>query len=348
MFGAMPTSREPPYSRLVSRTIWILTALIITVLALAYACRDVDVQELATLVSGARYWVLAPFLAILYVFFWLKAIRWALILRPLGWFTPGEVAPAMMIGFGGNNLLPARLGEIVRTVVFARQFHQPAAGVFASIVLERVLDVVTLLILYCAALSWLDTVPEALRLSAWAVGAAILTLSLGIVVLLWRPHLIRSPWAKVCRWLPRSVTARIETTLRHVTLALYTMRRPELLVLLLAYSLLQWILMTGMVWLALWAFGTSLPMTTAIVVLVVLALAVAVPSAPGYIGTTQAAFVLALTPFDIAREIALAASTFYLAAQWVPVTLVGIVFFLMTGLRVSQVRRDAVDVERME
>ena len=108
----------------------------------------------------------------------------------------------------------------------------------------------------------------------------------------------------------------------------------------MGYSLLQWLLIATNVWLAVWAFGFAIRPGVALIVLAVLSLAITVPSTPGYIGPVQAAFVFALVPFGVSNELAFAASVFYLVAYWIPVTVVGALFFVSTGLRVGEVRSD--------
>jgi uncharacterized membrane protein YbhN (UPF0104 family) len=72
----------------------------------------------------------------------------------------------------------------------------------------------------------------------------------------------------------------------------------------------------------------------------VLALAAAVPNAPGYVGAMQAAYVFTLRPFGISEELAFAASVLFLVCQWLPVTLAGAWYFIAGGLHVDEVRRE--------
>jgi len=83
----------------------------------------------------------------------------------------------------------------------------------------------------------------------------------------------------------------------------------------------------------------------AMILMAVLALAAAVPNAPGYVGAIQAAYVFALKPFGIAEEIAFAASVLFLVCQWVPVTAAGAYYFLKGGLHVDEVRREMEEAE---
>ena len=133
--------------------------------------------------------------------------------------------------------------------------------------------------------------------------------------------------------------------LENAMLALSSLKSPQRLTLLIGYSILQWGIMSIMVWLALLAFDTLIPMSVSIIVLTVITLAVTIPSAPGYVGAIQAAFVFALVPFGVKQEIAFAASVFFLVANWVPVTAVGALFFIFTGLRVVEVRQEVEKAE---
>ena len=133
--------------------------------------------------------------------------------------------------------------------------------------------------------------------------------------------------------------------LKNAMLALSSLKSPRRLTLLIGYSILQWGIMSAMVWLSLLAFETFIPLSLAIIVVTVLSLAVTIPSAPGYVGAIQAAFVFALVPFGVKQEIAFAASVFFLVAHWVPVTIIGALFFIFTGLRVADVRQGVEETE---
>ncbi|MCK5365246.1 MAG: flippase-like domain-containing protein, partial [Gammaproteobacteria bacterium] len=118
---------------------WLTTILVvaITALLLGYALWKVDLEALGEVLAGADYRFVVPFLVILTLFFWIKAWRWAVILEPLGRYSVRQVTPAMMIGFAANNVLPAHLGELVRSFWFARRYRQSASAVLVSQVLER-------------------------------------------------------------------------------------------------------------------------------------------------------------------------------------------------------------------
>ena len=323
-----------------------LAGLTVTALALTYALWDVNFQTLSHLLHEANYWSLIPFLGFLVLYFWIKALRWVVILRPLGRFTAAQVTPAMMIGFGANNILPAHLGEVLRTVVFARQFRKPYSGVFTSLIMERMLDIIAILGLYFVAVLLIGESFEALRIAAWIALSAVAVACFGIFLSLWKPNILLSLWRRCSERLPFHLQERGESMLRNIVLALSTVRSPGALLLQLGYSVLQWGLMAAEVWIAMWALGNPITAPVALVALAVITLAVTVPSAPGYVGSIQAAFVFALAPFGITQEAALAGSVFFLVAQWIPVTGIGALLFFFTGLGSAEVRRDIAGMKR--
>ena len=90
------------------QTLSLTVALVLTVAGFTYALWDVDTAELYSLLKKGRYgYALPVLLALLSVHFWLKATRWTVLLKPLGQFLPRQVLPVILIGFAGNNLLPA-------------------------------------------------------------------------------------------------------------------------------------------------------------------------------------------------------------------------------------------------
>lgn len=298
------------------------------------------------LLSRGDYRLLPPFVALLVLYFVVTACNWTLLLRPLGRFSMRQVAPAMMIGFGGNNVLPAHLGELVRTVVFARQYRRSTGGVLASLVLERVLDVLAILVFYFTAVHAGGALPESIRDGAEIVALAMVPLCLGLFLFLRVPGPFLRLWAWGSAWLPRRWSERGTRLLRGIVHGLSALDSPLHVLLMMGLALLKWSLTGGMVWLALRAFHTPIAFGAAMIVVAVSALAVSLPSAPGYVGTLQAAFVFSLTPFGVAPEVAFASSVYYLVAQWVPVTAAGVVSFLLIGMRWRDLRREVEAVEQ--
>ncbi|MCH8888325.1 MAG: flippase-like domain-containing protein [SAR324 cluster bacterium] len=322
------------------KTAYILVAGASTTAALVYALWGVDFALLMRLLAGADFRVLAPFLGLLAGFYFLTGWRWNLLLRPLGRFTLTQSGPAMMIGFAGNNVFPAHLGEVARAIVFGRRYTLPVSSVLASLVGERILDVFAILFFYFLAVLVLDPFPESFRFGVEAAAAVTAAGCVGIVFFLRFPGTFLALYRRLAFWLPRGLREKGAGLLKNSMDGLAALKTPHILLALLVLSLAKWLVAGGMVWLALAAFDTSISFGVTMIVIAVSALAVTVPSAPGYVGAIQAAFVFALVPFGVPQEVALASSVFYLVSQWVPVTIFGGACFAATRLRRGELQQE--------
>jgi len=325
----------------------LLLAVAVTVGTLVYAFWDVDFDTLWGTLRGSHLWPLWPTLVLLAAFYWFTALRWVLILRPLGRYGVGQVTPSMMIGFGGNNILPAHLGELVRAALFARRVKLKVSGVFTTLLVERLFDVLSILLFYLLAVVLIHPFPESIRLGsaiiAWFVGALLVSLFLFLRF----PDPFVRLWDWISRPLPEGLRQHGHRMLDQVRTGLHSLTSVRLLVPMAIYSLLKWLCAGAMVWLALYGYGVAIDPGVSMIVIAVTAVAVTVPSTPGFFGAMQAAFVFALTPFGVSREVAIAASFYYQLAQWVPVTILGVVLFFLVAPSLRQVRED-VEVMQQE
>jgi uncharacterized protein (TIRG00374 family) len=314
---------------------WLTSILVVavTALLLGYALWNVNLTLLSEVLAGADYRYVAPFLLTLTLFYTLKAWRWVMILEPLGRYTIYQVTPAMMIGFAANNVLPGHLGEIVRSVWFARRYRQRISPMLVSQMVERILDVMAILLLFLLVVPWIESAPQALLVSVWLVGAIVAAVCVLIYAMVAAPQRVIHLWHVLGAKLPAYIRSRGDAPLRDILQTLTSVRSPGRLLLLVINSLIQWSLMGVCVWLSMAAMGVSIGPAVTILVLTATAVAVTIPNAPGYVGALQAAFVFALQPFGVPSESAFAGSVFYLVGNWVPTTCVGGLFMLAARLR---------------
>ncbi len=326
----------------------LITVILITAFALAYALWDVDIAELGLLLSGGNYWLLIPFLVLLVLFYWMKALRWVYILRPVGIFTTRQVTPSMIIGFAANNVLPAHLGELIRIAIFARRYAKPVSSITITLLVERIFDLVAILSLYALAMAVMDTPPKSLEIGTRLITLLMVVFFATIAVILYQPSLVLNIGNRIGSLLPERFRQRLHDTLEHIIHAFSSLRSPTLVAAMTIGSLLKWLLMGGMIWVSLYAYGTEVSPAISLILMAVLALAAAVPNAPGYIGAIQAAYVFALTPFGVAEETAFAASILFLVCQWIPVTVAGAILFIAGGLHIGEVRKEIEEVEQQD
>lgn len=319
----------------------LLLGLSITVACLWYSVKDINWGEVRTGFADARYDTIPFYLFVLVVFYWLKAIRWAWLLRPVKQLSLKQVAGPMMVGFMGNNVLPAHLGELFRIFLLGRQHKIPTAAVFSSVAIERVLDVFAVLILVGIGLLGVQEIPASMQTVFQGVGIlaviAVIVLTAGLI---WLDQALRLMIGLIVR-LPISVKKQDQLVdlARHAAAGTTSLRQGKLLLALIANSLLQWSCNCLMIYISLWSFGINVPFSAILILLGVLVFAVTIPSSPGFFGVIQVAFVGTLELFSVSEGNAFAASIYYHLIQYVVVTAVGLYCLTRSGLSLSQIQQ---------
>ena len=140
----------------------LILGILVSLLALYFALKNADVVSLFdSILSAKPAWMLVVLLSYM-AHFWLKAIRWCDLLEPVVKLHTKEAYPVMMTGFFANNFLPAHLGELVRMYVGSKVFRVGKTQVFATIVLERVLDFTMVALMFGMALIYGGTISNSL------------------------------------------------------------------------------------------------------------------------------------------------------------------------------------------
>ena len=291
----------------------------------------------------ANYFTLPILMGLLFAVFWLKAIRWRLLLQPLRKFQTKEVVPPLMIGFMGNNLLPAHLGEIIRIFVLGREFSLSKAAVFSSVVLERIFDTAVVLLFLVMSLFLVEELPSWVSTTIFFVSilAGLIILFLA-AYLFWTQRLIHAT-RRVFSFLPERFGRKLSETMEAGVLGLASMQSGGLVFWIVLTSILQWILMAGMVYISLWSFGIHLTPLASVVIIGVSALGVSIPSAPGFFGIIQLSFWVILQGFGVDKGDAFASSIYFHLSNYIPITLVGLYYLNRRGLQLWQIDKEAAE-----
>src|SRR5215813_1608071 len=166
-----------------------------TVIVLALAAglvllfvRNVDLRVVVSEILRARLPWLATSLATTLISLVIRSFRWQYLLEPLGHASFGNAFRATAVGFAASSILPARAGELIRPYFLARHERLSATGAFATIVIERLLDMLTVLVLLASFLfvfgrDWTAANPAAFAAVKWAGATAGLGAFFGLTVL---------------------------------------------------------------------------------------------------------------------------------------------------------------------
>lgn len=286
---------------------------------------------------GAADWRFLPLaIALYFVGLWLRSVRWGLLL-PEHAVKTGTLFRALVVGFTVNNLLPLRIGEVARTYLLSRWGRIPYGATIASLVVERVLDGLSLAMLLLVALS---VVPAPGYLH-WAGGVAAVGFLSGAALLAlgaWRSSAITAIARVVAGLLPARFGAMVERLAASFARSLSLVHDPTRLIRVLGLSLLAWCFELALFFVLLVAF--SLPGTYLVALLVGSSanFATLVPSSPGYAGTFDAALITVLQ--DVTNVAAVQATAYDFAVHMtllVPVTIVGSVVLWRSHVSFGQI-----------
>lgn len=271
--------------------------------------------------------------------YWARALRWQYLLSPIGPTRFRTAFRATVIGFAALSVLPARAGDVLRPYLLARQEGFSAPATFATIVMERVLDLITVLLLlavYVWGFSDAATLPPRLRgpieISS-AIAALVAALLMGLMwVLASHPERIGDLVTRAARVLPRRLGLRLGSLAHTFSTGFAVAREPRALVMAFLWSLPLWVALAAEAWLVTLAFGIQMPFTGSFLLQALLVIGVAVPT-PGAVGSYHEAYRIGVTTFFGApNDAAVAAAIVTHAVSFIPVVLVGMIFMAQDGL----------------
>jgi uncharacterized protein (TIRG00374 family) len=276
------------------------------------------------------------------LFYFLKALRWGLLLRPIGRFkTTRDLFPFVMIGFGLNNVLPVHMGEIVRVLLFAKHARVKVSAAAASVVLERIFDSISVLTLLSFGLIFVQGLSPQIRTNtlvvAGCVGLLVATLLLYVFC---TQRFITVVNVLLRRIVPAGWLIRLTDLLHSGATGLGALKQPKLVAGIIGFSLASWVVNGMVIHLALWSFGLPSNLLISCIVLGLTAVGAAVPSAPGYVGIIQLCFMTVLSVFTDDHASIFAASIYYHLVEYIMVTLAGLFYLNATGVKLTQVQSE--------
>lgn len=320
-----------------------------TVALLAFFFRDANFAEVWAETRRADPWLLILAVVATGLTYVLRAWRWQALLAPLGPTHFGTAFRTTVIGFAASFFLPARAGEVIRPYLLAKKEGLNPAAAFATIILERLLDTATVLLLFAL---FVFTVPPGVlqgdaaqfaHVKFWggvAAAAAVAGL-LVMFVLAGHPERLGRAAGRVERVLPERIARLVAHFVESFAQGLAVMRQPARLLIALVQSFPLWLSIAAGIWLTTLAFHITLPYPGSFLIMTLLLVGVAVPT-PGAIGGFHVAYQVAVqTFFGASADRASGAAIVLHAISFLPVSLLGIVFMAREGLTLRRAQEIA-------
>ncbi len=315
--------------------------LLISAVFLYFSLGGLRLNEVWQTVQSAQYGWLIPGVAVYFVGVWVRSWRWHYMLRPLKKIPTRTMFPIVTIGYMGNNIYPARAGEILRAVILKQREDVPVSASLATVIVERIFDGVVMLGFVFVNL------PELARLtrdsgligkmdirSIAILGSAVF---LGALLVFLLAAMFPQAAEKILDRLLPILPLRFRQQVRDIAIrflsGLESLRSPLEAVMIFLTTVLIWLLETAKYWFVMHAFGFSISFFGLMLMNGIVNLATTLPSAPGYVGTFDAPGIAVLMAYGVPGEIAAGYTLVLHAALWFPITMLGAYYYLRQPLR---------------
>lgn len=304
----------------------IVIGLAVSAGALYWALKGVDWGGVGTHAREANYWLIAAAAALFCFTIFLRALRWRVMFHPLKDLNPWYLFGSLNVGYLINNLLPFNAGELARAYLLSELEGISATRSLSTIVVERLLDVVTLLLFMLVLLPFVD-VPSRARWSAafLAIGATTATLTL---ILLSRHREISMRLINsIFRIAPRRARAKLTDMAQSALDGFAVLSNPRVAIELVAWSAVTWLSVSVVVFLGTEAFSLDVGFAAAVFLVIVTTFGFFIPATPGSIGVYDGIVIATLTKvFNVPNEAAVSYALVIHLVFYLPSMFLGVGF----------------------
>ena len=318
---------------------------LISVLFLWLALRSLKLNDVWSALKTANYGWLIPGVAVYFVGVWARAWRWHHLLKPIKTISTRQMFPVVAIGYMGNNIYPARAGEVLRAYVLRRKQGVRVSASLATIIVERIFDGVVMLMFVFFNLHGLagltgnsgiaGSIQAAALWGAAAFAAALVAFLLGAMF----PHQSLGLYHRlVAPLIPARFRERVTGMLVSFWSGLESLRSPGSVFMVFLTSIVIWLLETAKYWFVTFAFDFRVSFFALMLMNGIVNLATTIPSAPGYVGTFDAPGIAVLAAYGVAPGVAAGYTLTLHATLWLPITLLGAYYMAREGLNWNKVQ----------
>ena len=320
----------------------------VSIMFLAVALRGLDLEGFWATVRHANYWWLIPGIALYFGAVWARTWRWHYMLRHIARLPLTRLFPLVAIGYMGNNIYPARAGELLRSYMLRRKAGVPVSASLATVALERLCDGLVILLFVFVTLPFAP-LPPTYSTVLMILSALFLATLLAFFALAAYPARLRTAYAwLVDRLVPARLRARVHGLFDQFIVGLQVLRSPRELVLIFIASAATWLIEAATYWVVMQAFPLlRVGFSVLILMLAVVNLFTMLPSTPGYVGTFDAPGIAVLTAHSIPKAVATGYTLVLHVALWLPITALGALFMLIEHAGWGDLRR-AVEERGLE
>ncbi len=317
----------------------LVVGLLVSVVVIWFLFRDLDWPSLSSYFERINYQFIPIVLLFSWSSYWLRALRWKLLIPTNNSVALKNLYHATSLGLLASWILPLRAGEFIRPWALSKSDKVSFSSAFASIVVERVFDVLALLVVLGICLPQIEDIPPVVAAGSYILGALASVISVVVVVAYLSGEWLLKTLDSVLGLLfseGSKLRDSIISMAEEFTTGLRSISSFSEFFKAILYTIGLWMAFIGMYWSVLWCFGETGSAFLAALVTVMVGLAIAAPSGPGFVGTFQFGCVLALTTLSgYTKEFSIAYSVLNHALQAGFGVLLGLLSLKSMGLSFS-------------
>jgi uncharacterized protein (TIRG00374 family) len=319
----------------------ILAGICVNIVFIWLTLRQIDIKQSFGLITSVKYFVLIPAILVYAFTYILRSVRYYYILLPLKKTKVLDNLPYTIIGFFANNIIPLRLGELIRAKITGERLRVSRSSVLATIVIERLFDVI-MFVLFFFLIFMVMSFPEFIKKSFYI-------LTVVFFICLTMLYIMLAHKNKALKVLSKIPTSSIVKSLRlffnRFTSGLLVLKKPSILMRSFIFSGILWITEALFVVIVAYACGIDISILGAIFIVIIIGIGGIIPTAPGYFGTFEFTGILALSMLSVDKDSAFICIAICHFLQLVIIFTLGAVCVLKTKITFSNLFKFAKDSE---
>jgi len=302
----------------------IVISCLISAIFIFLAVRGINFSEVIENFRSANYLYAIPIVLLMVLVLYLRSYRWGIILEPRVKYPQWPLFVITAIGFMTISLLPARLGEFTRALLVKQKSGIRISSTMATIVVERVFDLLTLMFVLCLVILTISLPPEIFK-TCIIVLVMVLVIFFVLLLLVVKKEFSLQLFNGILDKLPARFGAVLKNQLHAFIEGLEILPDVKKIIYVAFISLLIWGTLGLSCYLLFFSFGFNLPLIAAYAVTLIIALGVMIPAAPGFIGTYHSACITGLALYSIPKAAAMSYAIVLWFLQLIPTVAIGLV-----------------------
>jgi uncharacterized protein (TIRG00374 family) len=320
----------------------ILVGICVSIVLIWLTLRQIDIKQSFELIAGVKYFILIPGILVYAFTYILRSVRYYYILLPLKKTKVLDNLPYTIIGFFANNIIPLRLGELIRAKITGERLRVSRSSVLATIVIERLFDVITFVLFFFLIVTVISF-PEFIKKSFYILTLVFSIFSLILYIMLTHKNKVLKVLSKMP--IPSVVESLITVFFNRFTCGLAVLKKPFILIKSFIFSGVLWITEALFVVIVAYACGIHISILGGIFTVIIIGVGSIIPTVPGYFGTFEFIGVLALSALSVNKDLSFICIAICHLLQFVIIFILGCVCVLKTKITFSDLFKFSKDSE---